>query len=296
MKVFREQSVRARWCIFTSLTAASVAISAKNLWLLAQFTHASAEYSYIGLVLPISIAFVYYGRAEVFSRPQPRFRWGIAAMIPIVLAALASHEGMPTLTVDQHLSIDLLLLVSFWIVAFCSCFGFPAAKKALFPLLFLYFLVPAPEPLMGRIVSVLQHQSANAADVLFQTADVPVIRQGHVFVLARQQIEVAKECSGIRSSTALLITALVFGHLFLRSKFNKAALAAIVVPLAIVKNGVRIFTLSVLATYVDPVFLSGPLHHEGGIVFFLPTLGALIVVLLLLRKLERPCPVAAPTT
>jgi hypothetical protein len=57
--------------------------------------------------------------------------------------------------------------------------------------------------------------------------------------------------------------------------------------LAVVKNGVRIFTLTVLGTYVDPGFLSGPLHRRSGIVFFLMTLGLLVLLLLLLRKLER---------
>ncbi len=40
-------------------------------------------------------------------------------------------------------------------------------------------------------------------------------------------------------------------------------------PLAIVKNGIRIVSLSLLARHVNPSFLTGQLHHEGGFVFFL---------------------------
>src|SRR5581483_3178140 len=141
-------------------------------------------------------------------------------------------------------------------------------RRALFPLLFLYLLAPIPEPIMTRIVVGLQHASADTADVLYSLAGVPVVRHGQFFILANQQIEVARECSGIRSSIALFITGLVFGHLLLHKGWSKVLLVAAILPLGIFKNGLRIFSLSTLATYVDPRFLSGPLHHNGGIIFF----------------------------
>jgi hypothetical protein len=33
----------------------------------------------------------------------------------------------------------------------------------------------------------------------------------------------------------------------------------------VLKNGIRIATLTLLAMYVDPSFLAGRLHHEGGL-------------------------------
>jgi hypothetical protein len=36
----------------------------------------------------------------------------------------------------------------------------------------------------------------------------------------------------------------------------------------ILKNGIRIATLTLLAMYVDPSFLTGRVHREGGVVFF----------------------------
>ena len=54
----------------------------------------------------------------------------------------------------------------------------------------------------------------------------------------------------------------------------------------VVKNGLRIVTLSILANYVDPGFLYGRLHREGGIVFFLLALGLLLPVYKLLKRGE----------
>ena len=60
----------------------------------------------------------------------------------------------------------------------------------------------------------------------------------------------------------------------------------------ILKNGIRIVTLTLLATYVDPGFLYGRLHHEGGVVFFLLGLLILAPVLWLLERSEPRTPAA----
>jgi hypothetical protein len=52
-------------------------------------------------------------------------------------------------------------------------------------------------------------------------------------------------------------------------------------------NAVRIVTLWTLATKVDMGFLTGRLHHDGGILFSLISLSGLMTVLFLFRKLER---------
>jgi exosortase/archaeosortase family protein len=101
---------------------------------------------------------------------------------------------------------------------------------------------------------------------------------------------VAKECSGIRSTQALLITCLLAGHLFLRANWRRAALLVAAVPVLIIKNGVRIATLTLLAVRVDPSFLTGRLHHQGGFVFFALAMLILLPLLWLLQKTE-PAPV-----
>ena len=50
------------------------------------------------------------------------------------------------------------------------------------------------------------------------------------------------------------------------------------------KNAVRIVTLSLLTIHVDPGYIRGQLHHEGGIVFFGISLVLLTPVLLLLMR------------
>jgi exosortase/archaeosortase family protein len=60
----------------------------------------------------------------------------------------------------------------------------------------------------------------------------------------------------------------------------------LVLPVSVVKNAIRIVTLTLLSIYVDPGFLRGSLHHDGGFVFFLLALAILFPILLLLQKSE----------
>src|SRR5205814_1690321 len=122
--------------------------------------------------------------------------------------------------------------------------------------------------------------------VVFKLLPLPVVREGVTFTLADLQIEVARECSGIRSSIALLITGLLASHLWLRRWRSKAVVWLLIYPLAVFKNGLRIVTLCLLTLYVDEGFITGDLHTRGGSIFFGIALAILLPALLVLRKLE----------
>jgi exosortase len=132
----------------------------------------------------------------------------------------------------------------------------------------------------------LQLGSAEVTSALFQTFSTPVYREDLLFYLPGVTIEVAKECSGIRSAISLLITALILGYLGLRTNWRRACCVALVVPIAIVKNAVRISTLAWLTIYVSPDYLSSELHHSGGPVFAIISLALLIPAVWFLRKSE----------
>ena len=190
--------------------------------------------------------------------------------------------------------VSLLMLAAFlvWLGAFGLFFGVRAFRVACFPLFFLLFMVPIPEPALSKIIYFLQAGSSGMVEVFFRIAGVPYLRQGFIFELPGVAIRVAEECSGIRSSLALLITTVLASHFFLRTNWKRMLLCAVVVPIVIFKNGLRIATLSILAIYVNPGFLYGRLHHQGGFVFFIIALLPMALVLRLLQKGENPSPAA----
>ena len=60
--------------------------------------------------------------------------------------------------------------------------------------------------LLDWTIYFLQCGSTSVAYFLFRILGVPVLRQGFLLTVPGVTIEVAKECSGIRSSMALFIT------------------------------------------------------------------------------------------
>ncbi len=100
-------------------------------------------------------------------------------------------------------------------------------------------------------------------------------------------LEVAPECSSIRSSLILLVTTMVVAQLLLRSAWRKAVVVVVAIPLSVAKNGLRIFVIGILATRVDVSFLTGRLHRQGGVIFLLIALAAIFLVIWILRRGEE---------
>jgi len=192
----------------------------------------------------------------------------------------------------NQLSVYVLGLILLWVAGFAFVFGRPALQSAKFPLVFLLLTIPIPDFLLDKAIYLLQKGSAEIAAILFDWSGVPVLREGFVFHLAHVTIEVARECSGIRSSLALLILAILVAHFYLDTFWKQVILVIAGLFVMILKNGVRIVTLTLLASYVDPGFLYGRLHREGGVVFFLLGLLLLAPLLWLLQRSERKTPSA----
>jgi exosortase len=235
----------------------------------------------------ISAFLLFRDRAKVFARVETRWREGAGVVVGALVFLAVGHRSQLVASENDRLAVAIAAVAVSWIGAFILCYGLRAFRSGLFPLLFLFLMVPIPDVLFERIIAWLQTWSAEASHLGFELAGVPVFRQGLVFSLPGLTIEVARECSGIRSSLALLIMSLVAGQLFLRSPWAKCAVVVVAVPLLVVKNGIRIVTLSLLAIHVDPSFLAGSLHRQGGVVFFLVALAMLAPVLWVLERAER---------
>lgn len=155
------------------------------------------------------------------------------------------HNSSP-LKPEDSMALAILAVVLLWQASFILCYGTRVLRATVFPWLFLLFMVPLPSLVLEKAIAGLQQGSTDVAHAFFRLAGVPVFREGSVFSLPGITIEVAKECSGIRSSLALFTTSLLAGYLVLRSGWSRLALEAAVLPVLILKNGLRIVTLSLL--------------------------------------------------
>jgi len=203
----------------------------------------------------------------------------------LALSGLASVFA-PAVGPVYGLTLAVGAMLAAWVSGFAACYGAIAFRAALFPMLFLGFAVPIPSPFLHAAVLLLKSGSAHVAGALFSLTGTPFHRNGYVFALPAFRIEIADQCSGIRSGLALVMTSLLAGQLLLTTTWKRVLVVILAVPFAMVKNGFRIVALYLLATYVDPGFMTGALHHEGGIVFFIIGLAVFAPFFLALHRTE----------
>ena len=246
-----------------------------------------ADASHLIIIPFITLWLLFVERRKIFADVSYDTTLGGAVLFTAICAGLVTRFAIDPSQPDVQLSGYVLSLVLLWVAGFAFFFGKSAWRAASFPLLFLFLMVPWPAFLLDRVIYALQAGSAWITKVLFNVMGIPVLREGFVFHLSRVTIEVAKECSGIRSSIAVLVVALLVVHLWLKQLWTKAVFIGSALFIMILKNGIRIATLTVLAMYVDPSFLTGSLHRQGGVVFFAIGLLILLPVLQLLRHTEE---------
>lgn len=262
---------------------------APSLWSLCRYAAAQDLYSHVFLIPPISGYLLYTLR----DRMGKRLDWSpveaMLLLIPVIFMTLlfdGFDAGVSWQTNDM-LALQMVLFVTTLLAGVFLFLGAGTVRVFAFPLLFLYFIVPIPLLLQYVLNTALQYASAEVTHALFTISGTPFFRDGLTFALPNLTISVAPECSGIRSTLVLFITSLVAGYLLLRSNRNRTMMVLSVLPIAAVRNGLRIVTISLLTVKVDPRAIESALHTRGGPPFFVLSLVPLFALAVLLRRAER---------
>ena len=251
------------------------------------WTYKSDYYTHIVLLPLVSAYLIFTQRREIFEDVGYAFAPG-GAVVGLGLLLLAAAATLaPGWSKNDAYALVASATVIVVIGAFILIFGLRAFRAARFALLFLAFMVPLPSVVEYWVIRVLQLGSAEFVAFLFTFTGMPVLRDACVFHLPGLSIEVAPQCSGIRSSLALVITCVLAGHMFLKTTWKKIVLVLAVIPITMFKNGIRIVTLSLLGVYVDRGFLESSLHRDGGILFFILALLLMAPILFVLRRSEK---------
>ena len=271
--VFRQDTdQKRRRCLLGCLGCIALLIIAfiEPLCSLAVHSASTELDSYI-LLVPFISAYLIYIRRKQLPRecfPTPGF-----AMVPLGagLAALAAPWsvrawGWP-LSHNDFLTLMALAFVCFLTGVGFFFLGRKWMAAVAFPIAFLIFMVPLPDRAVEWMETASKLASTNAAHLFFLLSGTPVLRDGTVFNLPGIVFEVAQECSGIRSSWALLMTGLVASHLFLESPWRRVVFVAFIVPLGILRNGFRILVIGLLCVHLGPNMIHSTIHRQGGPVF-----------------------------
>lgn len=246
------------------------------------------RYLQVALAPLASLFLIVWQRAEIFSQAHYSPRLGIPlvslAMLLGIISSAQDLDGEST-----GLLFAVLALIFVWIAAFILYYGPRTFQAALYPLCCLFLMVPLPPSWMDWIATGLQQGSAALSFEILRFSGIPVLRHGTQFSLPGLDFEVAPECSGIRSSLALMMVAIVTAYMYLQSCWTRLTLILLTLPIVLLKNSVRIVVISTLGAYVDRGFIDGPFHHEyGGLIFSVLGVALLVALLARLQGLEKP--------
>ncbi len=189
---------------------------------------------------------------------------------------------------NDYLTLCIIGFVLWIIGGFVGLYGKRAFRRAMFPLLFLFFAIPVPTVVLDRTIRFLQQMTAHTVDGVFGLIGLTYLRTDTVFELPEVSIQVAEQCSGIRSSLSLIVATTAAGYVFLETGWRRLMAVLAIIPITIFKNALRITALTLMASYVDPSWLTDSwLHRAGGKPFFFIALLLWAPILWLLWRSEK---------
>jgi exosortase len=229
------------------------------------------NYSHGFLIVPLAAYFAWERRARLQAaerRPSALGLLVFALGIALLLAGLLGAELFVT-------RVSMLFAVA-GIVLFL--YGWRHLRILAFPLLFLLLMIPVPSIIFNQIAFPLQLLASRVGQAAISTANIPVLREGNVLVLANTSLEVAEACSGIRSLVSLLTLGIVYAYFIDRRLWVRLVIVASTVPVAILTNGARVAGTGIAAHYVGPEAAQGFFHEFSGWVVFVAAFGLILLI------------------
>jgi len=280
-------SHRKTWRFWTGACFAIVLLAAFARPLLALMNYAAGSelHSYILLVPFVSVYLLYLRRNQL-----PK---NYTIDLPLAIVFLAAGLGVMAFTYSSiglapadnaHLVLLTLSFLCCLTAGGFFFFGRNWMRAAAFPISYLIFMLPMPDAMADTLETASKYASAEVANLFFHLSGTPFLHAGLFFQLPNITIEVTQECSGIRSSWVLLMTSILAANLFLKTPWRRLALVAFVIPLAILRNGFRIFVIGLLCVNVGPQMIHSLIHRRGGPFFFMLSLIPFFLMLWWLRK------------
>lgn len=196
------------------------------------------------------------------------------AGLPVMVFAVALLF-LGTLGAELFLSRFSLLILLAGIVIFL--WGWKMLRALAFPLSFLILMIPLPGVIYYELTFPLQLLASRFASDFLELLRVPVLREGNLLVLPNYTLEVVEACSGIRSLMSLAALAVAYGYLAERRGWVRFLLVLLMIPIAIVSNGLRVMVTSMLTYFISPRLAEGFFHEFSGLAIFVT---AIILMLL----------------
>jgi exosortase len=248
------------------------------------------NYSHGFLIVPIALFFTWERREALKGlTPRPTI-FGLLIILGSAAVLIAGVLG-------AELFLTRVSIIGMVVGTVLFLFGWRHLHVLAFPVAFLLLMIPLPAIIFNQIAFPLQLLASRFGEAALNAAEIPVLREGNVIVLARTTLEVAEACSGIRSLISLLTLGIVFGYLADRRSWVRVAIALSTVPIAVMANGLRVAGTGIAAHYYGPAAAEGFFHTFSGWLVFVLAFALMLLFQRLLLWVAGPLlppPISAP--
>lgn len=211
-----------------------------------------------GMFIPLISLWLVWRQREKLPAIPLESSW--LALASIVIGCLIWLLALATDIAALH----QLAAVGILICLIPAVLGLRLFWALLFPILYLFFMVPIGE----ELTPMLQQVTADITVKALRLTGIPVYINGLFIEIPTGKFEVAEACSGIR----YLIASLAVGTLYAYLNYHRVRtrlifmLASLIVP--ILANGVRAYLIVIIAHLSDMKYATGVDHLVYGWLFF----------------------------
>ncbi len=282
---------KPQFWLFTAITTVVFYLYYPVLLGLADDWWNDPDYSH-GLLVPLISLYFIWGKKEHLKMLSFR---------PDYFGLLVLLGGVGLLTLGNAgselflMRISLLITISGLII---FLLGFKTLNTILFPIGFLFFMIPLPAIVFNAVAFPLQLFAAQTAAFCLQVVRVPVLREGNLIYLASSIMDVTEACSGIRSLMTLSALGTLFAYITQKTHLKRGLMMASTIPIAIFSNAFRVTGTGLLAQFVGEKAAQGFYHTFTGWLVFIVAFILMLLVGFILSKFpdKKPIPKDAVPT
>ena len=266
------------WCVILAGLILMLYASVINSLVLQWWT--DPDYGH-GFFVPLFSGYILWHERERWTKTEIKpSNFGFVVMVGAVALLLLGSLGA-----ELFISRISLLILLAGMILFLA--GWKMLRAVSFPLSYLMWMIPIPVIIYNQITFPLQLIASRLATASLELVQVPVLRDGNILIMSNYSLEVVEACSGIRSLMTLVALAVAFGYLVSTRRWIRYVLAALMVPIAVLINAIRIMGAGLLARHFGPAAAEGFLHEFSGWAIFLVALLLMCSSYLILRHIDE---------
>lgn len=179
----------------------------------------------------------------------------------------------------DFISLEAAGLYGFCLALLYDRVGLAPMLRNWFPLFYLAFVLPIPGWLLDQVTAPLKLLVSMLATKVVEPLGIPIVREGVTMTVGVYQLLVEDACSGLNSLIGLIAITLFYIYLLRDAGWRYSLfLSALVIPIAVLANVLRIVILILLTYYMGDSVGQGFLHITAGLFLFALSLGLMFLI------------------